>query len=52
LEQEGAKIIDLGVARLPALDETDEAETPGTADFMAPEAADGRKLATEIYAAR
>ena len=37
LEQGGVKIIDLGVARLPALDETDEAETPGTADFMAPE---------------
>jgi hypothetical protein len=37
LEQGGVKIIDLGVARLPALDETCEAETPGTADFMAPE---------------
>jgi serine/threonine protein kinase len=31
------KIIDLGVARLPQFDDVDEAETPGTIDFMAPE---------------
>ena len=37
LEGGGVKIIDLGVARLPGLEELDETETPGTADFMAPE---------------
>lgn len=31
------KIIDLGTARLPGLDDLDEPETPGTVDFMAPE---------------
>jgi len=31
------KIIDLGIARLPGFEEPDEPETPGTADFMAPE---------------
>jgi serine/threonine protein phosphatase PrpC len=31
------KIIDLGIARLPGFEELDEPETPGTADFMAPE---------------
>jgi serine/threonine protein phosphatase PrpC len=32
------KIIDIGVARLPGFeDDLDEPETPGTADFMAPE---------------
>lgn len=38
----GLKLIDLGVARLPRLDDFDEAETPGTASFMAPELFDGR----------
>jgi serine/threonine protein phosphatase PrpC len=37
----GVKIIDLGVARLPKLEELEEAETPGTADFMAPELFEG-----------
>jgi serine/threonine protein phosphatase PrpC len=37
LEDGGVKIIDLGVARLPGLEDLDETETPGTADFMAPE---------------
>ena len=37
----GLKLIDLGVARLPRLDDFDEAETPGTASFMAPELFDG-----------
>jgi serine/threonine protein phosphatase PrpC len=32
-----AKIIDFGIARLPGLEDPDEPETPGTADFMAPE---------------
>jgi serine/threonine protein phosphatase PrpC len=37
LDGGGVKIIDLGVARAPGLDDIAEPETPGTADFMAPE---------------
>jgi serine/threonine protein kinase len=37
LEDGGIKIIDFGVSRLPNLDDFQEEETPGTADFMAPE---------------
>ena len=42
-EDGGVKIIDLGVARLPGLEDLDEAETPGTADFMAPELFERRR---------
>jgi serine/threonine protein phosphatase PrpC len=37
----GLKIIDLGVASLPRFADFAEAETPGTASFMAPELFDG-----------
>lgn len=37
----GLKLIDLGVARLPRFADFAEAETPGTASFMAPELFDG-----------
>jgi serine/threonine protein phosphatase PrpC len=39
----GVKIIDLGVARLAGLQDLEEAETPGTADFMAPELFEGAR---------
>ncbi len=37
LLEDGLKIIDFGVARVAGFEELDEAETPGTVDFMAPE---------------
>jgi serine/threonine protein kinase len=37
------KIIDLGVARLERLDDVAEAESPGTAEFMAPELFDSQR---------
>ncbi len=38
LENGDVKLIDLGVARLPRLEDVDEAQTPGTMDYyMAPE---------------
>lgn len=37
----GLKLIDLGVARLPRVEEFAEGETPGTPGFMAPEMFDG-----------
>ncbi|MEJ0051290.1 MAG: protein kinase [Methylovirgula sp.] len=37
LENGDVKIFDFGVARLPRLDDIDEAASPGTLDFMAPE---------------
>ena len=42
LERDGnIKLIDLGVARLPRVEEFAEAEAPGTPGFMAPEMFDG-----------
>ena len=42
LEKDGnIKLIDLGVARLPRVEEFAEAEAPGTPGFMAPEMFDG-----------
>ena len=37
LEDGEVKILDLGVARLPRLDDIEETASPGTLDFMAPE---------------
>ena len=37
LENGDVKLIDLGVAHLPRLEDVDEAGTPGTLDYMAPE---------------
>ncbi|HEX8469588.1 MAG TPA: protein phosphatase 2C domain-containing protein [Brevundimonas sp.] len=37
----GLKLIDLGVARLPRVEEFTESEAPGTAGYMAPELFDG-----------
>ncbi|WP_207206606.1 bifunctional protein-serine/threonine kinase/phosphatase [Methylovirgula ligni] len=37
LENGDVKLIDLGVAHLPRLEDVDEVETPGTLDYMAPE---------------
>ncbi len=38
----GLKLIDLGVARLPYVDDEPPAEIPGTASYMAPELFDGQ----------
>ncbi len=38
----GVKLIDLGVARLPRVEEFSQGETPGTPGFMAPEMFDGQ----------
>ena len=37
LDNGDVKLIDLGIARLPRIEEADEAATPGTIDYMAPE---------------
>jgi serine/threonine protein kinase len=37
LDNGEVKLIDLGVARLPRIEDADEAATPGTLDYMAPE---------------
>jgi serine/threonine protein kinase len=37
LENGDVKLIDLGIARLPRVEDADEAATPGTLDYMAPE---------------
>ena len=37
LENGDVKLIDLGIARLSRVEDTDEAGTPGTLDYMAPE---------------
>ena len=39
----GVKLIDLGVARLPRIEEFDEPEIPGTPSFMAPELIEGAR---------
>jgi serine/threonine protein kinase len=41
LDDGGIKLIDFGISRFPHLDDPQEKETPGTADFMAPELFDG-----------
>ncbi len=52
LSDGGVKIIDFGVARLPDLEETHEAESPGTLDYMAPELLEGHRgdAASDQYA--
>jgi serine/threonine protein phosphatase PrpC len=48
----GLKLIDLGVARLPLLEETDLSSAPGTPSYMAPElfGGDGATEASDIFA--
>ncbi len=48
----GLKLLDLGVARLPAVEGTDTAEIPGTPSYMAPELFDGHPgdERSEVYA--
>jgi serine/threonine protein kinase len=49
----GLRLIDLGVARVPRLEDLASAEIPGTASFMAPELFQGRSAgdeATDIFA--
>jgi serine/threonine protein phosphatase PrpC len=48
----GLKLLDLGVARLPGVDESEAEEIPGTPSFMAPELYDGVRgdERSEVYA--
>lgn len=54
LEQAGAglRLLDLGVARLPGVEETETEEIPGTPSYMAPELFDGSPgdERSEVYA--
>ncbi|MGH6674183.1 MAG: bifunctional protein-serine/threonine kinase/phosphatase [Xanthobacteraceae bacterium] len=53
LETEGSlKLIDLGVVRVPGLEDFPPADIPGTAAYMAPEMFDGEpgNVATDVYA--
>jgi serine/threonine protein phosphatase PrpC len=53
LESGGLKLLDLGVARLPAWDDDPDADVPGTASYLAPEqfAGDRGSESSDIYAA-
>jgi serine/threonine protein phosphatase PrpC len=48
----GLKLLDLGVARLPGIEDVAPTEIPGTPSYMAPELFDGQAgdEATEVYA--
>ncbi len=48
----GVKLLDLGVARLPGVEESESEEIPGTPSYMAPELFDGRQgdEQSEVYA--
>jgi len=48
----GLKLIDLGVARLPQLEDTEQASSPGTPSYMAPELFGGASAdeASDIFA--
>jgi serine/threonine protein kinase len=52
LENSGLKLLDLGVARLPAWDEEPDSTIPGTASYMAPEQFKGERgtVATDLFA--
>ncbi len=51
-EDGGLKLLDLGIARLPGLEEQTQSGTPGTPSFMAPEmfSGEGGNERTEVYA--
>ncbi len=51
-ENGGLKLLDLGVARLPGMDDFPAADTPGTPSYMAPEMFAGAPgdVATDVYA--
>ncbi|TAN52647.1 MAG: bifunctional protein-serine/threonine kinase/phosphatase [Methylococcaceae bacterium] len=52
LEDGGVRLLDLGVARLPAWDEAADAPIPGTASYLAPEQFHGERgnERTDVYA--
>ena len=53
LKEGGLKLLDLGVARLPAWDEDPDSPIPGTASYIAPEQFQGERgtEATDVFAA-